>query len=99
MAAARQVGGSWAPRPSFGRGLGWLAAAVAWVVAGVAGLALAAVLTTLLVIAGVVGAAVVAVTGVVPRAKSRRAADDPNLIEAHHVGGHSWVAYGWDGQS
>jgi hypothetical protein len=23
---------------------------------------------------------------------------DPNVIEARHVGGHSWVAYGWDGR-
>ena len=23
-------------------------------------------------------------------------AADPNIIEARHVGGHSWVAYGWD---
>ena len=21
---------------------------------------------------------------------------DSDLIEAHHLGGHSWVAYGWD---
>jgi len=27
-----------------------------------------------------------------------RAPADPNLIEARHVGGHSWVAYGWDGR-
>jgi hypothetical protein len=25
-----------------------------------------------------------------------RAAADSNIIEARHVGGHSWVAYGWD---
>jgi hypothetical protein len=23
---------------------------------------------------------------------------DPELIEARHIGGHSWVAYGWDGR-
>jgi hypothetical protein len=23
---------------------------------------------------------------------------DPDLIEARHIGGHSWVAYGWDGR-
>jgi hypothetical protein len=27
-----------------------------------------------------------------------RAPTDPKLIEARHIGGHSWVAYGWDGR-
>jgi hypothetical protein len=89
------AGGSWAPRPSFGRVLGLLAAFVAWMIAGVAGLMLAAVVTALLVVAGLVGGAAVALTGKVPRA--RAPAKDPDLIEAHNVGGHSWVAYGADG--
>ena len=29
-------------------------------------------------------------------ASARRA--DPTLIEARNIGGHSWVAYGWDGE-
>jgi len=98
MAAKRPVGSSWTPRLSLGRSLGWLGAGVAWMIAGVAGLALAAVLTTILVVAGLIGAVVVAVTGAAPRARSRQKTDDPSLIEAHNVGGHSWVAYGWDGQ-
>jgi hypothetical protein len=28
----------------------------------------------------------------------RARADEPGLIEARQVGGHSWVAYGWDGR-
>ncbi|HEV2366149.1 MAG TPA: hypothetical protein VGS12_18370 [Caulobacteraceae bacterium] len=32
--------------------------------------------------------------------RARRAVQpsrDPNLLEARNVGGHHWVAYGWDG--
>jgi hypothetical protein len=27
-----------------------------------------------------------------------REPEDPDLIEARNIGGHSWVAYGWDGR-
>jgi NaMN:DMB phosphoribosyltransferase len=87
--------GSWTPRPSFGRVLGLVAAFAAWMIAGVAGLVLAAIVTALLVVAGLVGGAAVALTGKVPRARAS-GASDPDLIEAHKVGGHSWVAYGFD---
>jgi len=92
MVATRPVQGSWTPRAT--AGFAWLGAAAAWTVAGLVGAVLAVVITAILVVAGIVGALVVAVTGFVPRAK----ADDPDLIEAHNVGGHSWVAYGWRGQ-
>jgi NaMN:DMB phosphoribosyltransferase len=88
------AGGSWAPRPSFGRVLGLVAAFAAWMIAGVAGLMLAAIVTALLVVVGLVGGAAVALTGKVPRPGAR--AKDPDLIEAQKVGGHSWVAYGFD---
>jgi hypothetical protein len=91
------AGGSWTPRPSFGRVLGLVAAFAAWMIAGAAGLVLAAIVTALLVVAGLVGGAVVAVTGKAPRARAPATAD-PDLIEAHKVGGHSWVAYGFDRQ-
>jgi len=90
------AGGSWAPRPSFGRVLGLLAAFAAWMIAGVAGLVLAVVVTALLVVAGLIGGAAVALTGKVPRARTR--VQDPDVIEAQNVGGHSWVAYGFDRQ-
>jgi hypothetical protein len=88
--------GSWAPRPTIGRVLGLVAAFAAWMIAGAAGLVLAAVVTALLVVAGLIGGAAVAVTGKVPRARAKTA--DPDVIEAHNVGGHSWVAYGFDRQ-
>jgi Tfp pilus assembly protein PilX len=33
-----------------------------------------------------------------PRAAAAAANADSDVIEAQRVGGHSWVAYGWDGQ-
>ena len=30
------------------------------------------------------------------QAARAKASTDPNLIEARNVGGHSWVAYGWN---
>jgi hypothetical protein len=30
------------------------------------------------------------------QAARAKASADPNLIEARNVGGHSWVAYGWN---
>ena len=42
--------------------------------------------------------AVVAFIGAALRARRTvRPRADPSLIEARNVGGHHWVAYGWDG--
>ena len=42
---------------------------------------------------------VVALSAAALRARRTvRASVDPELIEARHIGGHSWVAYGWDGR-
>ncbi|MGH7023045.1 MAG: hypothetical protein ACREEB_05560 [Caulobacteraceae bacterium] len=79
------------------RGLAMVGAAGIWLVAGVVGVALAALLTAVVVVVGVIGAAGLAVVGLAPRPRRRPKANDPDVIEAHHVGGHSWVAYGWDG--
>ncbi len=32
------------------------------------------------------------------RPRRVRPTDSPMVIDAQRVGGHSWVAYGWDGQ-
>ncbi|HEY5289562.1 MAG TPA: hypothetical protein VIJ59_05970 [Caulobacteraceae bacterium] len=93
------TGPSWTPRASAGRGLGWIGAAGAWAIAGVVGVVVAAMLAACLIVVGVVGAAVVAIAGFVPRARGHSRTGDADVIEAHNVGGHSWVAYGWHGQS
>ena len=80
------------------RGLAFGVSAVAWMIATMiggfvavvlaAGMLFMAVMATLLMLLGA--------TAVKAR-RSARAQSDPSLIEAHNVGGHSWVAYGWDG--
>jgi len=47
----------------------------------------------------VMAAALAVLAGAAVRARRTvRAPTDPDLIEARHIGGHSWVAYGWDGR-
>lgn len=81
------------------RGVAWIGGAVAWTAAAVTGavlaLFLAATMLALLFMSGVV----VALTAAALRARRTvRATVDPDVIEARHIGGHSWVAYGWDGR-
>jgi hypothetical protein len=70
--------------------------------AGLAAAAIAAVLAvffaaTMMVIAFMASILLaLAAAAVRARRSVRHATVDPNVIEARHVGGHSWVAYGWD---
>ncbi len=81
------------------RGIAWVGGAIAWTAAAVIGAALAvffaATMLAILFMSGVV----VALTAAALRARRTvRPPDDADLIEARHIGGHSWVAYGWDGR-
>lgn len=86
------------PRASLWRGLAWCAGSLA----GLAAAAIAAVLAvffaaTMMVIAFMASILLaLAAAAVRARRSVSHAAADPNVIEARHVGGHSWVAYGWD---
>jgi hypothetical protein len=83
------------PRPS--TPFASLLAGAAWVVATVIGAVLAAVMALSLAALAIVGAGVLTASGMLLRARrkaSRAPADD--VIEARNVGGHSWVAYGYD---
>ena len=79
-------------------------ALIAGGLASCAAVALAAVLALLfaasMVVIALVASALLAVAGVAMRARRARMetakSNDPGLIEAHHVGGHSWVAYGYE---
>lgn len=68
-----------------------------------AAVALAAVLAVFfaatVVVVAVLASALLGLAGLVMRNRrpARRHADD-GLIEARNVGGHSWVAYGWNEQ-
>jgi len=88
------------PRANGWRGVMWL---VGSLIAGVATL-VAAVLAVFLAFAvaavALIGGALLALGGFACRTRraTRRPGDD-GIIDARRVGGHSWVAYGWDGRS
>lgn len=69
----------------------------AWVVATVIGAVLATVMALSLAALALVGAGVLAASNLLLRTR-RKAAPTPDgdIIEARNVGGHSWVAYGYD---
>ena len=90
---------TWRPVRSTATGLAWLGGALAWVAASVVGAVLALLFAATLVVISLMGMVVLALAGAAVRARrSVREAHDPNVIEARHIGGHSWVAYGWDGR-
>jgi hypothetical protein len=76
-------------------GLMALGGAVASLAAGAVAALLAIVFTAALAAVAVMGMALVGLTAAALRSRSAHTRD-PNLIEAHNIGGHSWVAYGWD---
>ena len=89
----------WRPLRSASRGLAWLGGALALAAASAVGAILALIFATTVVVISFMAVVVLALTGAALRARrSMREASDPNVIEARHMGGHSWVAYGWDGR-
>lgn len=82
-----------------GRSLIVLAGAVCTVVAAAVATVLALALAASVVVIGVMGGALLFLASLAMRARRTvraRAEPGPQLLEARHVGGHSWVAYGWD---
>jgi len=87
---APRSGGAW-------RGLAWLAGLLATAAAAAVGAVLAVFLAASLVVIALTASVLVAFAGLALRARrGARPASDPSVIEARNVGGHSWVAYGWD---
>ncbi len=89
--------GRFKPRASIWRVLSWFVGALA----GVAAAAIAAVLAvffaaTMMVVAFMASILLALAATAVRARRTVRAPIDPNIIEARNVGGHSWVAYGWD---
>ena len=82
------------------RSLAWIGGALASLAASIVATVLALFFTATLVVIAMMGAAVIAFALLAARARKavRGAAgrDDAQIIEARNVGGHSWVAYGWD---
>jgi len=82
------------------RGLVVLLGAVCTVIAAAVATVLAVALAASVVVIGLMGGALLFLASLAMRARRTvRAANadpGPQLLEARHVGGHSWVAYGWE---
>jgi hypothetical protein len=79
-------------------GLVWIFAALAWLGAAAVGAVMALVFAATFVVIGLMASALIALSAAVRARRSVRRAADPTLLEARHVGGHSWIAYSWDGR-
>ena len=80
------------------RVLSGIAGVIAWTAAAATGAVLALIFAATLVVMSLMGVVVLLLTGAAMRARGAGRRVDPDLIEARHLGGHSWVAYGWDGR-
>ncbi len=96
MDRLNSAGGS---RSAF-KGLAWLAGALATCAALTVGAILAVFAAATVVLIALMSSALLALAGLALRARrsvrNRPPAGDPDIIEARNVGGHSWVAYGWN---
>ena len=87
-----------------GRSLVALAGAICTVIAAAVATVLAVALAASVVVIGVMGGALLFLASLAMRARrtarsspiGARTEPGPQLIEARNVGGHSWVAYGWE---
>ena len=87
--------------PGIGQGLAWLAGGLATMAALAVGAVLAVFAAATVVVIAVMATALLTLAGAARRARgavTRPDNRDPTVLEARNVGGHSWVAYGWDGQ-
>ncbi len=81
------------------RAIAWCVSATAWTVATVVGGLVALFLAAGMLIMALMATVLMLLGATAVKARrAARAQGDPNLIEARNIGGHSWVAYGWDGQ-
>ena len=81
------------------KSLAVIAGAVFTVIAGLVATVLALALAASVVVIGLMGGTLLFLASLAMRARRTAKAKSnpsPQIIEARHVGGHSWVAYGWD---
>ncbi len=81
------------------KSLAALAGAIATIVAMGVATVLAVALAASVVVLAVMGGALLLLASIAMRARRTAKARSPQgspIIEARNVGGHSWVAYGWD---
>jgi hypothetical protein len=76
----------------------WILGSVAAGLAAVVAAVLAVVFAVAVAAIALIGGALLALGGFAFRARkaARAPGADHDIIEARRVGGHSWVAYGWD---
>ena len=84
------------PRQLSVESLAWIGGALATAAAVGVAAVLAIFFAATIVVVGMLGVALLAVGSFAYRARRSLRRADPDLIEARHLGGHSWVAYGWD---
>jgi hypothetical protein len=93
METPKATGIAWRSFVAF---VGALATSIAVAVAAV----IAVVFAATLVVIGFMATALLGLAAFAFRGRTTPAAaasgGDPGLIEARHMGGHSWVAYGWN---
>ncbi|WP_454714966.1 hypothetical protein [Caulobacter segnis] len=78
------------------RNLAWIAGAVATSVAVMVGAVLAVIFAATVVVVGFIGSALFGIAAFALRGRKAKPKAEDGLIEARNVGGHSWVAYGWN---
>ncbi|HEY2751468.1 hypothetical protein [Phenylobacterium sp.] len=78
------------------RSLALVGAMLATVAAVVVGAILAVVFAATVAVIGVMASALLGFTGLALRARRTARARRDGVIEARHLGGHHWVAYGWN---
>ncbi len=79
------------------RSLSVLGGALATVAAIAVGAVLAVFFAATVVVIAVMASTLLALAGLALRAKRARArVREDGVIEARHLGGHHWVAYGWN---
>lgn len=78
------------------RSLSAVGGALATAAAVAIGAVLAVFFAATVVVIAVMASVLLALAGLALRAKRARAHRDDGVIEARHLGGHHWVAYGWN---
>jgi hypothetical protein len=80
--------------------MAWIGGALAWTMAAAAATAIAVVFAATAVVIVLMSSIFLGMAAVALRARRTARAgvrgSDANILEARHVGGHSWVAYRWD---
>ena len=96
MESLAQAGSDGRRRVTGLKGLAWVGGALATAAAVSIAAVLAVFFAATLVVIGLLTVAVLALGGLAFRFRRLTRRADATLIEARHIGGHSWVAYGWD---